>query len=69
MRNEPIYEINNSEFPPSCLPTSLDKSNLIDITCIGDQWRKYLDTSNGKVHDGAEYYAASLRAREFGVGD
>lgn len=52
----PLYEIDNSQQPPSCLPAHLDKSNLIDITTLADPWRKYMDAVTGKIHDGAEYY-------------
>lgn len=50
------FEIDRSMDPPSCLPTDLDTSNLIDITRFGDSWRKYLDVMTNKVHDGVEYY-------------
>lgn len=54
------YTIDNTQFPPSCLPTSLNTQHLIDITAVGDMWRRYMDISNGKIHDGAKYYAESL---------
>ena len=62
-KREPLFEINYSTMPPSCLPTSIDQSGLIDITAIGDPWRRYLEPSTGRVHDGAEYFA---RAQETG---
>lgn len=62
-KHEPLFEIDYSTAPPSCLPTSIDRSGLIDITAIGDQWRKYIDPSTGRVHDGAKYFA---RAQEAG---
>lgn len=40
---------------PICLPSNLDRSNLVDITRLGDAYRRYLDTTNGRIHDGAEY--------------
>jgi hypothetical protein len=45
----------------TCLPASLDRSNLKDITCIGDAWSKFLDVSTGKIHDGAVYYAKAMK--------
>ena len=58
--NEPLYTVDHSTMPPSCLPTNLDRSTLVDITCLGDSWRRYLDTQTGKTHDGA-VYAAELQ--------
>jgi hypothetical protein len=52
-----LYTVDLSTMPPSCLPTDLDGSNLVDITRMGDPWRRYLDTHTGKTHDGAEYWA------------
>jgi hypothetical protein len=62
--NEPLYEVDHSTMPPSCLPTRLDRSNLVDITCIGDSWRRYLDTQTGETHDGAVYAAELQRLAE-----
>jgi hypothetical protein len=45
----------------TCLPASLDRSNLKDITCVGDTWRKFLDVSTGTIHDGAVYYAKAMK--------
>lgn len=56
---KPKYEINISIVPPSCLPTSLDRTQLEDITSVGATWRVYMDPSNGQIHDGAEYYKES----------
>lgn len=64
MKSEPLYEIDRSIFPPACLPTGIDKSNLVDVTRIGDQWRKYLDTSTDKLHDCAKYFAESQKPEQ-----
>lgn len=40
---------------PICLPSNLDRSNLLDITTLGDAYRRYMDTRTGVIHDGAEY--------------
>ena len=53
--NEPLYAVDRSTMPPSCLPAHLDRSHLVDITRIGDSWRRYLDTQTGETHDGAVY--------------
>ncbi|MGZ8220377.1 MAG: hypothetical protein ACXWT0_01885 [Methylobacter sp.] len=63
-----FYEIDRSTVPPSCLPADLDKSNLVNITCLGDSWQKYMDKSTGKVHDGAEYCAELNELRGYGRG-
>lgn len=54
------YIIDKSEAPWSCLPDSLDSSELIDITCVSDMWRVYIDNNTGRRHDGAVYYKQSL---------
>lgn len=50
------YEIDRTLNPPSCLPIGINKSNLTDITKIGDKWRVYVDSETKKVHDGAYYF-------------
>lgn len=42
--------------PPSCIPEAVDRDSLIDITCVGDSWRKYIDQRTGEVHDGEKYW-------------
>ena len=54
------YTVNHGEFPRSCLPREVYYAELVDITAIGDSWRKYLEPSTGKIHDGAVYYAQML---------
>lgn len=51
------YVIDHSEFPPSCLPSYVSRGSLIDITRVGDLWRRYLDPYSGQEHDGAVYAA------------
>lgn len=41
---------------PTFLPTGIDRTGWIDITKITDRFRVFL-APNGKVHDGAAYYA------------
>lgn len=52
--------MDQSESPPSFLPNNVDTSNLIDITGIGDSFRRYLNPNTGEIHDGAEYYKRYL---------
>jgi hypothetical protein len=59
MAQQPLFEIDESISPPSCLPVGLDMSSLVDITAIGDSWRKYLHTESSRVYDCAEYYRLS----------
>ena len=47
--------------PPTCLPTRLDRSNLVDVTRISDSWSRWLDTQTGEMHDGAVYAAQAQR--------
>ena len=54
------YKIDKSLSPPSCLPYGLDIDRFLDITCVGDVWRKYLDPDSGKIHDGEFYYKKSI---------
>lgn len=55
--NVPLYEVDHGMEPPSCLPTDLDRCNLVDITRVSDSWRRYLDSKTGQTHDGAVYAA------------
>lgn len=50
------YEVNRNIMLPSCLPVGLN-AELLDITCVGDAWRRYIDAKTGDIHDGAEYWA------------
>ena len=36
---------------PSCLPSSLNKANLIEITELNTGWKKYIDIETGIIHD------------------
>lgn len=53
----PLYIADFSTEPPSFLPTDLDRGNLMDITRLGDAFRRYVDTQTGQIHDGAAYAA------------
>ena len=59
--NEPLYTVDHSTMPPTCLPTRLDRSNLVDVTRISDSWSRWLDTQTGEMHDGAVYAAQAQR--------
>lgn len=62
MSNETApYILDRISKPPICLPIGLDRGNLVDITRLGDAWRRYLDTQTGKVIDGAECWAMMQR--------
>lgn len=50
-----MFVIDHSTVIPLCLPTSLDRSRLIEITIYGDSWRVFLD-QEGNRHDGALYF-------------
>ena len=52
----PQFTIEHDGFgPPICLPAYMDRSNLLDITRVGDSYRRYLDAQTGVIYDGAEY--------------
>lgn len=57
----PQFDVDHSTMPPSCLPTDLDRSNLMDITRLGDSWKRYVDTKTGETHDGSVYIAEAWR--------
>ncbi len=38
------------------LPADLDRSELVDVTRIGDRFRRFIDTRTGRTHDCAEYW-------------
>jgi hypothetical protein len=63
-KQEPLYEVDLSIRPPSCLPGGIDRSNLIDITTISDPWRKYLNARSGAIHDGSVYYELAMIAAQ-----
>lgn len=54
------YTIDISKKPPSCLPSGLDISYLVDITLVTSLWRAYRDSETKRVHDGAHYYQLLL---------
>jgi len=53
-----MYKTNNMYYDgiPSFLPIGINTDSLVDITRVGDCWRRFIDPNTGKVHDGAEYY-------------
>ena len=56
----PHYAVDLRAFPPICLPTPTFERNrhrLVDITELGDSWRRFLDPGTGELHDGAVYAA------------
>lgn len=59
------WVFDRTQHPPLFLPTGLDLCELVDITCVGDAWRRYLDPATGQIHDGAEYVAQARAAGEF----
>ena len=48
--------IRTDQCPPSFLQADLDTEHLIDITCLGDPFRRYMDEKTGEIHDGAKYH-------------
>ncbi len=65
MSKQPKFTIDYSQNPPSCLPTDLDTGGLIDITRIGDGWRRYLDPRTNKEHICADHFLELQRANVF----
>lgn len=73
---EPLFEIEVSknalnkdgsfvEFGPRvCLPYDIDRSNFIDITPIGSDWKIFLDTKTGTIHDCSIYYRHLCKIQE-----
>lgn len=49
--------------PPICLPSNMDRSNLLDITRVGDSYRRYMDAQTGVIYDGAEYVRRASEQR------
>jgi hypothetical protein len=49
------FVVDLSTMPPSCLPSHINSSDLIEVTRIGDQWKRYFDPKTGQEHDGALY--------------
>lgn len=65
--DQDAYTVDHSTMPPSCLPTRIDVRTLVDITRLGDSWRRYLDTQTGETHDGAVYAAELQRLANVGA--
>ena len=61
---KPRWDLDTSTTPPSFLPAGLDRSDLVDVTRLGDAFRRYLDTITGRELVGAEYYAQYLAELE-----
>lgn len=59
-----MFEIDLSISPPSCLPADVDRSKLVDITVLNDEWRVYVNPVTHKVYDGAKYHVLVKRMRE-----
>jgi len=58
------FVCDKSFVPIMFLPADLDRTNLSDITAIGDQYRRYLDQKTGKIHDCREYYETYMQNAE-----
>lgn len=58
------WEIDYSTCPPSCFPKDFDKSNLADITRIGDPWKRYIDLRTNQIHNGIEYFKQMQKEKE-----
>lgn len=54
------YVVDRSTQPPSCYPEGIDRRQWVDLTTIGDMWRKYLDIQTDEIHDGAVYYERAM---------
>lgn len=59
-KNNNRFIISSNGARKSCFPVGLNTAYFVDITCVSDEWQKYLDTNTGKVHDCAEYYKMYL---------
>lgn len=60
----PMYDIIPGD-PSICLPSGMNRFDLVDITVIGDRWRRYLDTKTGEIHDGAVYIVRAEKWQEY----
>lgn len=40
----------------------VDTSDLVDVTCVGDYWRKFINIKTGKIVDCADF--AKLATKE-----
>lgn len=58
-----LYYMDVSNYPKLCLPEPLyDRlyEDLIEVTAIGDTWKKFMNLESGKVYDCQDYYQALL---------
>lgn len=42
------------------LSVGLDRTDLIDVTHLGDSWKKYLHLPTNKIIDCTDYYQAAM---------
>lgn len=40
---------------PTCFPRGYDRSDLRNVTCVGDLWAKFINVRTGEVVDCAEF--------------
>ncbi len=61
-KREPLFTVEYHEWGViSCLPTYMDKSDLIEVTAISDSFTKYVSrTVPGKIYDSAEFYKKAM---------
>lgn len=43
--------------PGVCLPASVARDNLRDVSRVGDLWATFINIESGETHDCAAYYA------------
>ena len=48
----------------TCLPVRLSRSNLMNVTPVGESERVYLDTVTGVKHRSRDYYNQMMSERE-----
>jgi len=51
-----IFVLDQSGHVTFCFPEGLDTSGFIEVTCVGDSFKKFLDPSTGDVHDCRDHY-------------
>ena len=52
------YEIEKGAYGlPTCFPEGYDKSNLIEVSKIGDSWATFVNIQTGEEISCAEFYA------------
>lgn len=53
----PQFVIDRSGYHQTCFPLGMDTSGLVEISCISDEWARFVDPQSGRVIRCEDYWA------------